>query len=228
MNNNTELNKFFDKIYCINLDRRVDRWEECKKLFNKYNLKVERFSAIDGSKNNFGLGYPYNSELAGAISHTKVIEKGKNSNLKNILIFEDDVELIDNFNNLFSKYIINLPNDWDGLLFGGNHAEGYQQISENFIKVNASYSLHAYAINKKFYDNVINYMNNKIQNVIDNGTQGIESVAADYFMADLHMSSNWYCIRPHLAWQRSGYSDIRESIMDYNFLKDNNDTDILK
>ena len=40
------LNEFFDKIFCINLDSRPDRWEECEKMFSHYNLEVERVSAI--------------------------------------------------------------------------------------------------------------------------------------------------------------------------------------
>ena len=42
------LNLYFDKIYCINLDRRDDRWEECIVEFNKHNLIVERYKAFDG------------------------------------------------------------------------------------------------------------------------------------------------------------------------------------
>ena len=37
-----------DKTYCINLDRRPDRWEKMKTQFIDHNIQVERFSAIDG------------------------------------------------------------------------------------------------------------------------------------------------------------------------------------
>ena len=42
------LNDFFEKIYCINLNRRMDRYKECVEEFKKINANVERFSAIDG------------------------------------------------------------------------------------------------------------------------------------------------------------------------------------
>ena len=32
------LKKTFDKIYCINLDHRVDRWESAKQELSKYNI----------------------------------------------------------------------------------------------------------------------------------------------------------------------------------------------
>jgi len=215
-----KLNEYFDKIYCINLDRRVDRWEECQKIFSKHNLEVERFSAIDGSKENYNLGYPYDSELAGAISHTKVIEKAKELNFKNVLILEDDVDFINNLEKLFNNFINDVPKNWDGILFGGNHVGGYTHLNDNIIKVNRSYALHAYGLNSKVFSETIDYMNSRIQNVIDYGKDVIKtSVAADFFMADLQRINNWYCFRPHLAWQRAGFSDIQNTIMHYDFLK---------
>jgi len=45
------LDKYFDKIYCINLDRRKDRWKETEKELKKWGLldQVERYSAVDGT-----------------------------------------------------------------------------------------------------------------------------------------------------------------------------------
>jgi GR25 family glycosyltransferase involved in LPS biosynthesis len=215
-----KLNEYFDKIYCINLDKRTDRWEECQKIFSKHGLEVERFSAIDGSKENYNLGYPYDNELAGAISHTKVIEKAKNLKFKNVLILEDDVDFIPLLEETFSKVIEELPKNYDGILFGGNHVGGFRQSTENIVKINRSYALHAYGLNSESFEFTINYMNNKIKNTINKGKESIKtSVAADFFMADLHSMGNWYCFRPHLAWQRSGFSDIQNAIMDYDFLK---------
>jgi GR25 family glycosyltransferase involved in LPS biosynthesis len=215
-----KLNEYFDKIYCINLDRRTDRWEECQKIFSKHGLEVERFSAVDGSEKNYNLGYPYDNELAGAISHKNVIETAKKLNLKKVLILEDDVDFIDDLDKNFISLVNDIPQNWDGILFGGNHVGGYSHVSQNLVKVNRSYALHAYGVSENFYDYVIKHMDNKIENVIKNGKDVIKtSVAADFFMADLHLTFNWYCFRPHLAWQRTGYSDIQQSIMDYDFLK---------
>jgi GR25 family glycosyltransferase involved in LPS biosynthesis len=215
-----KLNEYFDKIYCINLDRRTDRWEECQKIFSKHGLEVERFSAIDGSKENYGLGYPYDNELAGAISHTKVIEKARELKLKNVLILEDDVDFIGDLEKLFTEFIKETPQNWDGLLFGGNHVGGGMMVTKNLMKVNRSYALHSYGLNFKVFNETIGYMNSRIQNVIDNGKEVIKtSVAADFFMADLHRINNWYCFRPHLAWQRTGFSDIQNTVMDYDFLR---------
>ena len=44
-----KLNNYFDKIICINLDRRPDRWREAQEQFKKAGITVERFSAVDGN-----------------------------------------------------------------------------------------------------------------------------------------------------------------------------------
>lgn len=215
-----KLNDFFDKIYCINIDRRTDRWESCLKEFEKHGLIVERFSAVDGNTNNYDLGYPYDNELAGAISHLNVIKKAKELNLKNVLILEDDVEFLNNVNELFGFFIKQLPENWDGINFGGNHIGGLLEVGVNLGKMRRSYALHAYGINNKSYDSIIAHMENSINNVIQNGKNVIKtSVAADFFMADLHNILNFYCFVPHLAWQKEDYSDIQRTKVNYDFLK---------
>lgn len=214
------INEYFDKIYCINIDRRTDRWEECLKEFEKHNLNVERFSAVDGNTENYSLGYPYDNELAGAISHLNVVKEAKKLNLSKVLILEDDVQFSDNVNTLFLNYIEQLPLNWDGINFGGNHIGGLLTISQNVTKMRRSYALHAYGLNNKSYDQIIDYMENKIDNVVKNGRSVIrESVAADFFMADLHSRLNFYCFRPHIAWQKEDYSDIQRTKVNYDFLK---------
>ena len=34
------INDYFDRVVCINLDRRTDRWAECVELFAKHDLRV--------------------------------------------------------------------------------------------------------------------------------------------------------------------------------------------
>lgn len=215
------INDFFDKIYCINIDRRTDRWEKCLIEFEKHGLNVERFSAIDGNTENYNLGYPYDNELAGSISHLNLIKKVKELNLKNVLILEDDVEFVENANDLFDEYVKQLPEDWYGLHFGGNHVYGLQRTPQpNIVRMNRSYAIHAYALNSNSFDILIEYLTKKINDVIQNGKSVIkESVAADYFIADLHRILNFYCFVPHIAWQKDDYSDIQRKNVNYNFLR---------
>lgn len=217
------LNEYFDKTFCINLDRRTDRWSEVQPILERENITLERFSACDG-KEEFNLpkidgGPVSNAELGGAKSHMNVIIKAKELGLRNVLIFEDDVDLYPNINDEFSKIVDQIPSDWDMIYFGGNHVGGLQQITPNIFKARRTYALQMYAVNEKFYDLAIKYMSDKIKWVLEGRQPLNPSVAADYFIADLHPIINCYVIRPHFSWQRKSYSDLAEKVVDYDFLK---------
>lgn len=213
------LNRYFDKIYCINLDRRIDRWDECVAIFDRLNLNVERFSACDGQLIDLGYGKVYNGELGGTITHTRLLKKIKNDNLNNVLILEDDIIFCDDLEKKFNIAADNLPDDWDILFFGGNHTGGYDKINENIGRVYRTLALHAYGVNKKtvnrLYDNMIQF----VGHTMCCGEKLTPSVAADFYMAKLQPYLNCYSIFPNIAWQRESFSDIQQDLMNYEFLK---------
>jgi GR25 family glycosyltransferase involved in LPS biosynthesis len=206
------LNSYFDKIYCINLDRRTDRWEECLIEFEKHSIDVERFSAIDGKDLKLLSGL--NSGQVGAIySHIGVIQKSKESNLDNVLILEDDVEFHDNVNQMFFDYIENVPSDWDIIFFGGNHSENniwmtepLIPVTEHVYKIIRSYANHCYAVKNTVYDKLIEALSRKDK-------------PNDVLVSNIQKELNCYLFRPHLAWQRPSYSDLQEEFTEYLFLK---------
>ena len=200
------MNDYFDHIYCINLDKRTDRWEDCVKQFKKHNLTVERFSAIDGNtiKNTTTL---MPGEYGILSTHIELIKDAKNKGYKNILILEDDVEFIDNLNEYFSLFKGQIPDDWVMLYLSGNHVGGCLQISENMFKIFHSFAIHSFAIKSELFDLIIN------------GLPKYKK-AVDVFYAELQSLFPSYVIRPHLTWQRESFSDIQGGIMNYDFLKD--------
>lgn len=214
-----KLNDFFDKIYCINLDRRPDRWEQSQIIFNKFELNVERFSAFDGNNLITGYGKVYDCELAGTISHTTLIKKCLDLNLKNVLILEDDVEFHDNIFEKFNESILELPDNWDLLFFGGNHVGGFTQFSKNLIKLNRSYALQCYGVNNTNMEFIYKKMISYIGYTLTLNYQNIPSVAADYYMAFLHNILNVYSIYPNVTYQRESFSDIQHHNVNYEFLK---------
>lgn len=99
---------FFDAIYCINLDERTDRWEHSVKQFEKLGIldKVQRFSAIKPvhderwnrhTKWNNRWKYPLIGAVGCAESHKAVITLAKKRGLKNVMVFEDDFNICDNW-----------------------------------------------------------------------------------------------------------------------------------
>ena len=206
------INNYFSEIYCINLDRRTDRWEECKIEFEKHNLNVKRYSAFDGK--NLPIIDGLTPGNVGAIySHRALLEYAKNNKFNNILILEDDVQFHENLKELFDLYIKELPEDWDILFFGANHSENniwmrepLIKISDHVCKIIKSYANHCYVVNETAYDLLINSLSKK-------------NKPNDVLVADAQQKLNCYLFRPHLAWQRPSYSDLLEQFTDYSFLK---------
>ena len=214
-----KLNEYFDKIYCINLDRRPDRWEECSIIFKSMGLEVERFSACDGQVIDTGYGKVYNGELGGTISHTRMLRRIKKDGFDKVLVLEDDIEFCENFYDIFQNSIKELPEDWDIFFFGGNHTGGFSKISEHIGRVYRTLSLHSYGIRQKSVDTLYENMIRFIGHTLCNTEQLTPSVAADFYMAKLQPHLNCYSIFPNLTWQRESFSDLQQDIMNYEFLK---------
>jgi glycosyl transferase family 25 len=198
------LNNYFKNIYCINLDRRLDRWlkfiEECK--INSIE-NVNRVSAIDGDKivNNSQL---LNGELGILLTHYEIIKNAKNNNLENILILEDDVIFNSEIKNI-DKIMKLIPDDWDFIYFGGNHIYGDtpEKINEKVLKLNNTVSLHCVAIKNTVYDTILNLLPK-------------QEIQVDGYYSKLHKEFNSYGITPNLAKQREDFSDIQKKIVNYD------------
>ena len=127
------LNDCFEKIYCVNLERRPERWDLCKEAFSQYNINVERYEAVDGTKHD-RVGRMSHGEVGCLLSHLNILKKCKEDNVSNVLILEDDVEFRPNFDKLFSEYIEEVP-EWDILYLGATHALCYPYMNRPPIKV---------------------------------------------------------------------------------------------
>jgi glycosyl transferase, family 25 len=205
------LNDYFEKIYCINLTKRSERWESAKKQFLNNNITTTRYEAIDGNQydlvNNLKPG-----ELGCLLSHLNILKECQKNNIENVLITEDDVEFCEDLNEKFFHYQKELP-EWDILYLGANHAlcNPYEsnppiKITEHVYKVIHAYSTHAYAVNKSCYQYLIDHISSMTNSL-------------DVMYSKIQKELKVYLFRPHLAWQSDGYSDIMEKNVDYSFLK---------
>jgi GR25 family glycosyltransferase involved in LPS biosynthesis len=122
---------YFDAIYCINLDERPDRWEHCVKQFEILGIadRVKRFSAIKPIHDErwhrptpWGKGkyaYPLRGAVGCAESHKALITIAKEQNLKNIMVFEDDFVVLENWKENLANSISELQNHrWHNFYLG--------------------------------------------------------------------------------------------------------------
>lgn len=102
------------KKYVINLKRRDDRLKELRLPFD-YTI----FEATDGRE--VFSQYPIKQQgfMGCWDSHRRLFNKIKEENTEYTLIMEDDVDLVENFNERLNEVISELPNDWDLLYLGG-------------------------------------------------------------------------------------------------------------
>ena len=203
------LKKYFDKIYCINLDRRTDRWNETQTELKKWGLEdgVVRYSGVDGNslKNETQIK---DGELGILNTHINLINESKEKGYKNILIMEDDVEFTNNIE-LLDEYMSLIPNDWDMIYFGGDHnqhmGKKINYLNDKIIKLNETYGIHCIAIKDTIYDLILQLVKHRKK-------------AIDVYYADIQKNYNCYGFNPSIALQRVSYSDIQNKIMDYKWL----------
>ena len=198
-----------DKIFCINLNHRLDRKHRCEEIFKKYDFSVEFFTAIDGK--NLNIEAKIKSGNVGCcLSHREIYRKFSNSNWNNILILEDDVELVEDFVDLFNLYYREVPDDWHLLYLGGNHINTTKNmISEHIHKLRNTYTTHCYLLNRKVIPFLLTEFNDS----------NIYTQEVDVHLSNIQKQIPCYGVTPHLAWQRASFSDIEENYVDYSFLK---------
>jgi len=211
------LKETFDKIYCINLDTRADKWELCLKEFKKYNILdlVERVPAI----------YNSNGPRGCFMSHIKCMNLAKEGNYKKILILEDDFEFltyvwkkdrfIDSDPTFYVERALNQLKDvdWDMLYFSYNidlHRDHifYKEISDNLFQSTSQLTTAGYAISNIAY------------NFILECDPLHKCKAVDIFYAR-YLSHKFKClnIKPIVIGQRPIFSDLRGRVVNDKWVR---------
>ena len=211
------LKETFDKIYCINLDSRPDKWELCVEEFKKYNILdlVEKVSVVYNKNGYYGC----------TMSHIKCMELAKQNNYKKILILEDDFEFltyvwkkgrfIDSDPAFYVERALNQLKsvDWDMLYFSYNielHQDFifYKEISDNLFQSTSQLTTAGYGITDKAY------------NFILECDPLHKCKAIDVFYAR-YLSHKFKClnIKPIVIGQRPIFSDLRGRVVNDKWIR---------
>jgi GR25 family glycosyltransferase involved in LPS biosynthesis len=200
------INTFFSGVFLINLDRRPDRLEKVLPILDRAEFDtVMRFSAIEGKAIKYQ--GPLNAGQVGCtLSHLAIIRHAKEHKMESIFIIEDDVELADNFNEIVSNALEELPKDWCMFYAGGNHLKKASPHSEHLVKLSGTLTTHAYGIHSRFYDAIINTIESSFDKVID------------VYYYQMHERYPSYCTNPKVAFQSAGFSDLEMRQVNYTSL----------
>lgn len=211
-------NSYFDKIFCINLDSRKDKWLKVQKRFLRLGLNVERYSAqkahspyVDFEFQKMLVREPDSKireskkfiknqgEMGCLLSHLDIIKKAKEEGLEKILIFEDDVIFHKNFIDNFK--FINLVPDW-ALLYLGASQYSWKEVkpyTNKFYYAKDSDGTFAYAVNLKYADDIIKSIEQKNSPIDWHYRVDIQNKYAD----------KCFCFYPNMVIADTSDSDIR-------------------
>ncbi len=221
------INYFFDGIFCINLDRHPQKWEQVSKRFIKNNIPVERIRAFDGKwdivKNEWKLvkekilakygkqveessryGLIENEFAYGTLcTHIHIIKLAKQRKLKRILIFEDDVIFHKDFIHQFKQ--INRFKDWKLLYLGASQYDWTNiEFKHGYYHPKKTMGGFAYAIDSSVFDEILT-LATMHEKSFDNclGNFSGTDIQAKY-------RNNCYVLYPNLVIADVSDSDLRE------------------
>ena len=218
---------YFDKIVCINLLKREDRWNAIQLQFAMAGFNINdiiKYDAIDGNPMNWvyvpsenPLDYIKPESWAGAAgcmaSHVNIWKMAKEKGWKNVLIVEDDCDFVPGISQLFLDQIKQVPDNWDLLYLGGVHQtkQGMffpELISYNVVKCKRLITTTCYAIKDTCYDLAIN-------TILEKEPEFYTAVDS-YLASRIQHKTNSYAFHPPLTWQRSSFSDVQKGNRNYS------------
>ena len=199
---------YFEEIYCINLDNRVDRWKHAQEEFKKVGIldRVKRYSAIKHEDGRIGL----------IKSNLDIIKDVKKRKIKNVLIFEDDFEfLVDNPLEVLQTSLEQSFNiKWYLFYLGANTHQKLLKFKPNLIALKHAFATHSVAYSKLAYNDFI-FKYDGIKR-IKNEKDILDVFCARYFQ------EKRLCLMtfPMMTTQMNSFSDIEGKVVNYDFIKE--------
>lgn len=177
---------FFDKIVVINLPTRNDRLVATMGELDKHNIPFDLVEATSHENGAMGL------QITMINLFKDCIEKG----YKNILVFEDDVEFLnEDVNGTMDKVVEQLPDNYHIIYLGCQPTHGYPRFySDNLLPVTGAFATHACGYSLSAMKSLVAL---DMQPPIDN-----------FIVRVLQPEGKCYQTYPFLATQREGFSDI--------------------
>jgi GR25 family glycosyltransferase involved in LPS biosynthesis len=217
---NVKTNKInFDNIdfKCINLKNRTDRREWIDSHLPKFNIKYEYHEALKNNEKYNHLKFPskYKPGNIGCTTTHYEILKTYSGN-KILGIFEDDVQLSDDFLERFKYIEENFDLEWDMFFLSSfyhlnddklrwNNNGDFEFTNIKYIhRVYGSFCTHAYLVNPNSIEKILSLME---QNLIN-------SFAIDHLYILIQPQLNCFSFTPGMATQIISNSDIDNRIKD--------------
>lgn len=203
-----QIETLFDRIVCINLDRRPDRWSSFQEHIASIDwpfTEAERFSATDGAKVNPPAWFKAGGGAWGCLqSHIRILEQSLQDGIQSLLILEDDAVFAESFHSDVLKFFNTVPSDWDGVMLGGQHLKQPEFVSDGVVRIRNGNRTHAHALRGRFIEAVYQHLTDWPSH------SQRPKQHVDHRMGVMHESGkfNVYAPNPWLVSQAAGFSNI--------------------
>lgn len=199
---------FFDKIFCINLEKDTGRRKMMEAEFKSLGIldRVDFISAspppLDFKMSNFH----FRGEFGVNLSQMKAIVHAIGS--KNVLIFEDDITFIPNATPILEQALNCLPDDYGVFFLGGRPKAPLTKISNTLARTSDFVQASSYCVRGDLLVDFYDFFSEQV-------TQPFPEGCYDKILSDFAIKHTGYCVYPPLAYQVAGQSSIREAHRDY-------------
>lgn len=182
----------YGNIVVIGLDARKDRWKRCVEIFEKYNISPVTHYCTEIDHNDIHRHY---------MKDFLTMLRGITDDL---VFFEDDFELTDNWQEVLEKAYNDLPEDWDMLYLGANLTRMPLKITENLMKVQGAWLMHGVIMRRKWINDILKFYDLNAIWIIDEWYRRVAPVR------------KFYMTYPMICYQRPDYSDVVGQYVNYD------------
>jgi hypothetical protein len=201
------------KILYINLASRPDRRQLILKQFERVGVPAAKLHRIDATFN------AVHGAIGCSHSHVQALTYAIDNNLPNVLIFEDDINFIDDREKIRTslEYLRDFK-DYDVI-----QLTSFDFKTANFNKmlkkVNYCTMASGYIVNRPFMERLRANMQEGVAILEMSQGPGMRRrrhlSTLDHYWSRLQPSSRWYALCDRIVYQRKSYSDICKIIVDY-------------
>ena len=210
-------NNKIDGIVYINLEKREDRKKLILEELNKIEVDMDKVNKVSG------IYTPKNGHKGCVQSHIFALNMAKMNKWKQVLIFEDDMELNvlpDEFNDKIDmalNYFTNNNNvalqqsdskshiKWDVLMLATGWTEKINSENE-VVRIKSATTGSGYIVNNNYYDTLLTLFNDCNEHMTKDkwgGGPDWEPYALDQQWAKLQATDNWYGFKNDIVKQRN-------------------------
>lgn len=217
-----------DQIYCINLNRRPERWERMQARFYGLHWKVRRMQAIDArymSVQSFCKKYQNRPQVAGspktdtqsiacALSHINCIRHAQRMEYGRILVLEDDAM----FHHDIIATLQSKPLPEASVVYLGASQYNWDCVKpvDGFYRASETYGMFAYILKACMFDALVDlwmqfgttcdgYMANVVQKDFNCPVYFPNLVVADVNQSDIRGPRNQIDQARKFRWTMSDY-----------------------